>query len=147
MINHLKNNLPSLYLCTSVAFLLIYTSGDKISTFNFMLIPLYIFMIMNGQGDIFTLNINPIFTVLIDVLTIMCLVYALFFLMRAGIKHKIEIVQLNKCLVCLMILLLFATWIGFNANLTAPSLITLTVFGFLTLITLTSSIALRNSKK
>lgn len=134
MKNYLERKLPLLYLLTACSFLMIYFTGDKISVFNFMLIPFYLFMIFNGQTGILGLDIHPVFMLSLDLMIISSLIYALYILLKTSRSGKyISRLKISTALVILTGFVIFQT---LNAKLTISTMITLGVFFGLALTTL-----------
>lgn len=145
MKDSLTKKQPLLCLLSAIGFLLIYISGDKISVFNFMLIPSYLLMIINGQTGILGLNIHPAFNLLLDVFILVGLIYALYILFKAGTRGKY--ISKSRAISALIILMGFGVFQTFKVILTIPTILTLATFFILAIITLLTLISEKVSKQ
>lgn len=137
---YLEHRLSTLKILTVISFLLVYGSGDKFGMMMGLMLFIYPLLIMDGAGNIFNLDLQPLGIMFIDTFFIFATYWSLYYLIRSGIKGVDSAVNSNFCILAILILTIGPIKVLVTSSNSIFSLLTVIIFGSLAIATVIISL-------
>lgn len=136
MQSELLKKLYPLEIVAALSFLLLYKSGDTISTFLFVMLIVLPFLIKDNMAGIFDISDNIMINTTVNLIFVSLIYAAVFYLLRSGFKkkssNKIDILCCFSIIICCS----YAFKIYYGETQTIFSIITIVFFSLCSLTTL-----------
>lgn len=112
-----------------------------------LMLLIYPFLLIDGAGNIFNLDLQPLGVMFIDAFFIFATYWSVYYLIRSGIKGINSAVNNNFCILDILILTIDPIKVLVTSSNAIFSLLTIIIFGGLAIATIVISLGKPKLKK